>query len=175
MTGMLCRSGGTGGSTGRQFFRKPAIKIKRGMEESRDMIDLQDRGYCPAMEEISAYVRNPVFMGFCSEIKSTYKCNEKIEYSGCSWEKGWNVKFKKAGKSLCTIYPREGYFTVLLVVGKKEKPLVEEILPDCTEELQTIYHQTQEGNGQRWLMVDLEDQGRLYDDLLRLIRIRRNS
>ncbi len=53
--------------------------------------------------------------------------------------------------------------------------LVEEILPECTIELSDIYSQTKEGNGQRWLMIDLEDKGNLYNDVLRLIQIRRNS
>ena len=139
------------------------------------MIDLRDKNSCPTMEEISEYVRNPLFMQFCLQIRERYQCQEKIEYSACSMEKGWNVKFKKAGKALCTIYPREGYFTVLVVVGTKEKPFVEELLPDCAAELQSIYRETREGNGQRWLMVDLEERGRLYDDVLRFIRIRRNS
>ncbi len=139
------------------------------------MINLQDKTNRPTIEEISEYVRNPVFMQFCSEIREEHKCIEKIEYSSCSWEKGWNIKFKKSGKSLCTVYPKEGYFTILIVIGKKEKPLVEEILPDCADELQNIYHQTQEGNGQRWLMIDIEDKESLYNDLLRLIQIRRHS
>lgn len=139
------------------------------------MIDLLDKNTCPTVEDIDEYVRNPVFLQFCTEIKRTYGSNEKIEYSSCSLEKGWNIKFSKTGKSLCTIYPREGYFTVLLVVGKKEKPFVEEILPDCTAELQEIYCRTQEGNGQRWLMIDLEDKDDLYSDVLRLIQIRRNT
>lgn len=139
------------------------------------MIDMHDKNKCPTLEEMGEYIRNPLFSRFCTEIRDTYKCSEKIEYSSCSWEKGWNVKFKKAGKSLCTIYPREGYFTVLVVVGKKEKMPVEEMLSDCTEELRDIYRQTQEGNGQRWLMIDLEDEDGLYDDLLHLIRIRKES
>lgn len=139
------------------------------------MMDLQDKSRRPILEEIGEYIRNPVFMQFCSEIKITYKCNEKIEYSSCSWEKGWNIKFKKAGKTLCTIYPREGYFTIMIVVGAKEKTLVEAILPECTSELQKIYNQTHEGNRQKWLMIDLEDKELLYNDLLRLIQIRRNS
>lgn len=60
-------------------------------------------------------------------------------------------------------------------VIKKEKPFVEKMLPECTDALSDIYSQTQEGNGQRWLMIDLEDQEGLYHDVLRLIRIRRNS
>lgn len=139
------------------------------------MNDLQDKNNSPAMEEISEYIGNPVFMQFCREIRNTYQCTEKIEYSSCSWEKGWNVKFKKAGKTLCTIYPREGYFTVMVVVGTKQKAPVEAILPECTAELQDIYQQTPEGNGQRWLMIDVEDKESLYDDLLRLINIRRNN
>lgn len=139
------------------------------------MIDLQDKNYRPTIEEISEYVRNPVFMQFCSEIKDTYKCNEKIEYSSCSWEKGWNIKFKKAGKTLCTIYPKECYFKIMIVVGAKEKPLVEAILPECTAELHNIFDQTQEGNGQRWLMIGLEDKGNLYNDVMHFIQIRRNS
>ena len=139
------------------------------------MIDLQDKGVCPAIEEIGEYVGNPVFMDFCTEIKNVYNCKEKIEYSSCSWERGWNIKFKKSGKNLCTIYPREGYFTVMIVIGRKEKESVEEILPECTAELQTLYSQTKEGNGQRWLMIDLEDHEDLYRDILRFIKIRRYS
>ena len=112
-------------------------------------------------------------MQFCAEIKATYRCSEKIEYSACSMERGWNIKFKKAGKTLCTIYPRESYFTVMIVVGKKEKAAVESILPECTPDLQEIYHQTREGNGQRWLMIDLEDNDGIYRDILRLVQIRR--
>lgn len=139
------------------------------------MIDLRDKNSCPTMEEIREYVRNPLFMQFCLQIRERYQCQEKIEYSACSMEKGWNVKFKKAGKALCTIYPREGYLTVMIVVAAKQKASVEAMLPDCTAQLQTIYHQTREWNGQRWLMVDLEDSDGLYTDTLRIIEIRRNS
>ena len=55
-----------------------------------------------------------------------------MEFSSCSMESGWNVKFKKAGKTLCTI------------------------------ELQDIYHQINEGNGQKWHMSDLEDEDSSY-------------
>lgn len=103
------------------------------------MIDMQNQEEIPILEDFEAYIRNPVFMQFCSEIKKKYRCNEKIEFSRCSWERGWNVKFKKSGKSLCTVYPREGYFTVLVVVGEKEKEAVEAILWECTSELRELY------------------------------------
>ena len=137
------------------------------------MIDIQDRKHCPILEEIGEYVNNPLFTQFCTDIKARYSCNEKIEFSSCSWEYGWNVKFRKAGKNLCTIYPKEGYFSVLIVIGQKEKEAVEAILQDCSAELRDIYNQTRTGNGQKWLMIDLEDKEKMYADILSFIDIRR--
>lgn len=139
------------------------------------MIDIQDEGYFPSLEELCGYVRNPLFDRFCLEMKERFRCREKIEFSSCSWERGWNIKFKKSGKNLCTLYPRESYFTVLVVIGAREKEAAELILPDCTDRLQEIYRQTKEGNGQRWLMVDIEDDDEVYRDMLRFIELRREA
>ncbi len=121
------------------------------------MVDLQNKNNCPTLEEIANAIQNPAFLSFCGEVQDTYQCKEAIEFSACSLEPGWNVKFKKAGKTLCTIYPRETYFTVMIVVGRKEKEPVEAVLPECTAQVQEIYAHTREGNGQRWLMIDLEE------------------
>ncbi len=139
------------------------------------MMDLQNKTNPPTLAEIEAYVENPIFLQFCSQVKQTYQCRETLDFSACSWEPGWNVKFKKAGKTLCTIYPRKRYITVMVVVGRREKALVEAVLPSCTAALQDIYRRAKEGNGQRWLTADLEEEGSLYHDLLRLIEIRRHS
>lgn len=139
------------------------------------MIDVQDMQYVPTIEELWEYVGNSLLEDFCRIMDEEYKANCKIEFSKCSWEYGWNIKFKKSGKGLCTIYPRENYFTVLVVVGAKEKEPVETILPELSTVTQDIYHQTKEGNGQRWLMIDLEDADGVYEDVLKLIAIRRKS
>ncbi len=136
------------------------------------MIDLQDRTVCPTLEDIAEAVHNPLFEKFCSKIKETYGVSEKIEFSSCSMEPGWNVKFKKSSRALCTVYPREAYFTVMVVVGQKEKEATEAMLSHCSVKLQEIYRQTKEGNGQRWLMIDLEDPDDSYEDVLELIKIR---
>ena len=138
------------------------------------MMDRLDQNHCPSLLEIGEYVGGPLFSQFCEEVMGRYQCAERIEFSACSMEKGWNVKFKKSGKALCTVYPREGYFTAMVVVGRKEKEPVEAILPNCDSRLRELYAQTREGNGQRWLMIDLEDRDEVYRDVLRLIEIRRS-
>ena len=136
------------------------------------MMDRLDKSRCPSLEEVGEYVGNPLFSQFCAEVKDRYQCAERIEFSACSMEKGWNVKFKKSGKALCTVYPREGYFTAMVVVGRKKKEPVEAILPSCDSRLRKLYAQTREGNGQRWLMIDLEDRDGVYRDVFRLLDIR---
>jgi AraC family transcriptional regulator len=48
------------------------------------MINLQDKNYTPTLDESDAYIQNPIFLPFCSEIKTAYQCSENIEYSSCS-------------------------------------------------------------------------------------------
>ena len=53
------------------------------------------------------------------------------------------------------------------------KEVVEAILWECTSELRELYEKARWGNGQKWLMIDLEDQGEMFADVLQLIEIRR--
>lgn len=137
------------------------------------MIHLQDINYKPSIHEIDKYIENPVFDQFFQYMNDEYKALCKIDYSKDVWYPGWNIKLRKAGKSLCTIYPRQHYFTVLVVVGRKEKEEVENLLPDFTKQMQDIYNTTKEGMGQRWLMINIHSDDDLYGDMLKLIHIRR--
>ena len=133
--------------------------------------DKMDRSTVPTMEDISAYVRNPVCEELSEFIIDTYKVKPVFEYSRCSWP-GWNVKFKKSGKSLCTFYPYEGYLGVLVVIGQKEKERFERELPMMGSYMRKLYEETKEGMGQRWLLIELEDPDML-EDVKHCIHIRR--
>lgn len=68
---------------------------------------------------------------------------------------------------------QRSFFTVLVVIGRKEKDMVEALLSEYTPKVRDIYQQTKTGNGQKWLMIELEDRDEVYDDVLRLIDIRK--
>lgn len=127
----------------------------------------------PYEEDIRNFVRNEVWEIFYDYITQTYACKPVFEYSNCVWP-GWNVKFKKGGKNLCTVYPFEGYLWVLVVVGQKEKERFEKELPTMSKYLRNLYRDTQEGMGQRWLRIELEDKERM-DDIKKCIRIKRGQ
>ena len=140
------------------------------------MADLiTDKTRKPDSEQIDRYIANPLFSELCEYMDSEYKALREIAYSGDKVLLGWNVKFAKSGRTLCRVYPEQGSFSVLIVVGKKEKERTEALLGQMSEQFRTIYNNTVEGMGQRWLIFRLTGHDALYEDLLTLIKIRRSS
>jgi AraC family transcriptional regulator len=139
------------------------------------MINIEDSSYAPNMSEISEMVANETFDELYRYMISEYQALMKIEYSREAAFKGWNVKYRKSGRTLCTVYPRSGHFMLLLVVGQKEKQRVEDLLPEMSEEFRNAYNRTQEWMGQRWMMFDISVHTALLDDILKVVRIRRES
>lgn len=138
-------------------------------------MNLKNINHQPTIEEIEAYISNDVFNQFFTFMNEEYKALYKIEYSKDVYFKGWNVKLRKAGKSLCVVYPKEEYFTVLIVVGVKEQGKFDALYPTLSKELKKVYNSAKEGNNQRWLMIDIKQKDEIYDDVLKLIKIRRES
>jgi len=78
----------------------------------------------PTEAEIKDFVGTEIFPLFSDldvYLCERYKIKHKLAYSSCAMDnniwRGWNMKYQKSGKSLCTIYPQQGYFLVL-VPGK---------------------------------------------------------
>jgi len=133
--------------------------------------DIYDQSIEPSAENIKEYINNKLYEELCLFLEENYKIIPKFEYSKCSMQKGWNVKFKKGGKSLCTIYPMEGYFIALVVIGAKEQVEAEEIIPTCTKYIQNLFSNTPFSCGGRWLMVEVKEEA-ILKDVFRLIQIR---
>lgn len=126
----------------------------------------------PSIEAISSYVNSPLWEQLCNYVEEHYQVKPVYEYSRCSMQQGWNVKYKKAGRTLCTLYPMEGYFIALIVIGERERLEIELALPFFTEYLVQLYHDTKCGMGQKWLMINVTDNV-ILEDVKQCITIRR--
>lgn len=134
--------------------------------------DKMDETQLPSIETVGAYVNNPLWETLCKYIEEQYQIKPTLEYSGCSMQQGWNMKYKKGGRSLCTLYPMEGFFIALIVIGERERTETELALPFFTEYLQRLYRETKSGMGQKWLMISVTDID-ILDDVKKCIAIRR--
>jgi len=85
----------------------------------------------PTESEIKDFVGTELFTDLDNHLRENYKIKPKLAYSGCAMDnniwRGWNIKYQKSGKSLCTIYPQQGYF-MALVPGKPFEVRSEDIM-----------------------------------------------
>lgn len=126
----------------------------------------------PTCEQVTEYIGSPLWAEFNERIQSAYQIKPCMEHSRCSMQAGWNIKYKKGGKSLCTLYPMQGYFIALVVVGSRELTEAELLMPLCSDYVQTVFKNTKTGNGQKWLMLDVKDR-EIMDDVFSLINLRK--
>lgn len=132
--------------------------------------------YCkdnqPRAAEISAYINNPLWDEINIFLHNAYEIEPIYSYSSCSEQPGWNVKYKKAGRSLCTLYPMSGFFIALVVIGTKEQMEAELIMPELSEHIQELYKQSALLSGASWLMIHVTNE-KILEDVKKLIGVRR--
>ena len=125
----------------------------------------------PDLSQISAYIGSDLWAKLCTHVEETYNVSQCIEYSRCFCSPGWNVKYKKGSRALCTLYPREGFFTCLVTVGSREAAEAELMLGACTDYVRTLYWKVKPFNGARWLMIDVTAED-IMEDVKKLIGLR---
>ena len=129
----------------------------------------------PEIADITAYIGEGelLYTELRSYLESSYNVKPKASYSSCSAQPGWNIKYQKSGKSLCTIYPMEGFFIVLVVIGAKEAAEAEAgvTLGAFTPYLQELYQNTPFSIGGRWLMIRVTNP-EILEDVKKLIALR---
>ena len=136
--------------------------------------ELFDHEHEPSEVQIREFVGTPLFDELDGHLKETYKVKPKLSYSKCGMDggawKGWNIKYQKSGKSLCTLYPKQGYLLLLITIGVRGVNEAELLIPLCTEYIQNLWGKN-DFHGSRYLGIELRDKNVLRD-VKSLIEIR---
>jgi len=130
-----------------------------------------DGSYTPTYNEISDYVAMPardLWQEMNSFIQQNYKAVPKITYSKCSGKPGWNVKYQKSGKSICTLYPERDGFVALIVIKLDLLPVIEAMSGEFDPEILEIIRLARPLNGTKWLMIPVHTEA-VLDNVKELI------
>ena len=129
----------------------------------------------PTLAQICEFAATPLWDDLAEHLQTTYNVAPKLFYSGCSMDggywRGWNVKYKKGGKALCTLYPKQGYFAALIAVGEKEEAEAELLMPHCDAYTRELYAKTKPGAAGKSLGVEVTSES-ILRDVKALIAIR---
>ena len=85
---------------------------------------------------------------------------------------GWTIRYRKSGKTLCSLFPENGGFTVQIVLGKKEVEKFEEMIKEWSPKIRDLFDNTKQLHDGRWLWIDQPEVGNMRD-LARLLKIKR--
>ena len=129
----------------------------------------------PTMKDIEKFINNKLWSEFNNFITKTYNISPNLSYSKCAMDngyfRGWNIKYKKSGKSLGTYYPKEGFFLALIAIGQKDMSDTDRIMPSFTKYIQELYKNADTCMGSKWLCIEVTNE-KVLEDLKWLIEIK---
>jgi AraC family transcriptional regulator len=138
--------------------------------------DLFGKESTPSDGQIAEFISTPLWGDLAEYLRSTYNTQPKVEYSGCAMDggawKGWNVKYKKSGKSLCTLYPKQGYYLSLITIAERDAIEAELLIPLCCDYVKDLYNRAEFGkNYGKMLGIEVTSE-EILRDMKELIALR---
>ena len=84
-------------------------------------------------------------------IKEYYDFIPELIYYGQKY--GWTLRYRKSGKTLCSLFPEKDAFTVLVVLGRKEVEKTFSIIDMLNLEVRTLFENAEQKRDGRWLWI----------------------
>lgn len=135
---------------------------------------IQDQTGTPDMQAMAESIKGDAhgrWLELVAHIQDTFGAKPQITYSKCSAKPGWNLKYKKSGKALCTLYPEPESFTALIVVASSDMDRYDLIRPIFSDSMNVLYDRTQLFNNTKWLMIPVSDDT-VLEDVKKLVQFK---
>jgi len=143
------------------------------MNVERDFRRMIDKTHKPTEEEMESFIeeqaREP-WLEIRRFIEDRYDLTPETIFYGTKY--GWTVRYRKSGKTLCSLFPEKGGFTILIVLGKKESEKALSMRDELSSKIQKILRDMEQLHDGRWLWIRLLTT-KDTDDIKKLLRIKR--
>lgn len=134
-----------------------------------------DKDHEPSEKEILGYLGSKAagaWADIVSFLSTHYDFSPELDYGGAQY--GWSVRYRRSGKSLCTLYPERGAFTVLIVLGGKEVEQFEEHMNEFSTRFVELFRSARQFHDGRWLWIRVLKKPDTQD-VRRLLAMKRRS
>lgn len=127
----------------------------------------------PNEKAMTALIGSPlyaVWTTLCDLIEANYEM-ERL------WNKGYRdwvyeYKYRRGGKTLCTLYAMESRISLLIVLGREERSRFEAEKEAYSKTVQEIYDETETYHDGKWVWLTLTDAS-LFPDIQKLLLLKR--
>ena len=123
-----------------------------------------------ALLELTGERLTGVWQELCTAIEAEYDTERLWGRGFGCWT--YEYKYRRGGKTLCTLYAKEGTICLLVTFGRAEREKFDARRDSFSERLQELYDNTRTLHDGKWLWIELQDSS-LTGELLELLHIKR--
>ena len=105
-----------------------------------------------------------------SFIEDNYNFTPETVFGGQKY--GWAVRYRRSGRSLCTLHPEKGAFTVLIVLGGRETEQTLADLANFSPAVVELISRAKQYHDGRWLWLRVLNRNDTAD-IKRLLQIKK--
>lgn len=127
----------------------------------------------PNPEEIALLIGKSLYAvweAVNAKIDEKYDMEHHWDHGGKDWR--YEYKYRRGGKTLCTLYISDNCLGILIIFGKAEREKFEFNRMHFAADIQNIYDTTKNYHDGKWMMFKPSDNSEL-DDIIRLLEIKR--
>ena len=132
-----------------------------------------EKEHKPTEEEMASFIgekANEAWLEIRRFIEDQYETVPEIIFYGVKY--GWTVRYRKSGKTLCSVFPEKGGFSVLIVLGRKESEEALSMRKEMSSRIYELLESAKQLHDGRWLWVRLSSISGI-GDIKKLLRIKR--
>ncbi len=139
----------------------------------QDFSRMTEKTHKPTEEEIVSFIgeqAKDAWLDIRQFLEDNYGLVPETVFYGAKY--GWTIRYRKSGKTLCSLFPEKGGFTVLIVLGKKEAEKAFLIRDELSSKIRKLLGDTEQLHDGRWLWIRLLTANDT-DDVKKLLQIKR--
>ncbi len=146
---------------------------KELMEMNHELERLLDRTNTPTEDSITDFIGkqvSKVWINLKQNIEDRYDFEPETVYYGKKY--GWTIRYRKSGKTLCSLFPERGAITVLIVLGSKEIEKVANLQDEISPRIGKIMSEAEKLHDGKWLwirIITIDD----VKDIMKILALKR--
>ena len=112
-----------------------------------------DGSITPTEDDITKTVgkKSSLWLEIQKYLEEYYDFTPELIYYGQKY--GWTLRYRKSGKTLCSLFPEKDAFTVLVVLGRIEVEKTFSIIDMLNLEVRTLFENAEQKRDGRWLWI----------------------
>ncbi len=138
-------------------------------------MNIQDQLHEPTLADFTSFIADnnakERWLNLINYLTQIDKVKIEMRYSKDVIKKGWNLKYKKGGTSLCTLYPEQDCFSILIVLNTDTIDKFEIVKEKFSQEVVDLFEKTDLYNKTKWLMIKVNNDS-ILDDVINLIKLK---